>query len=347
MRQNKKGGILIKPKVSIIIPVYNVEHYIRRCIESIILQKDFSSFEVIIIDDGTKDNSIEVINDLISMHPNIILVHQENSGLSEARNTGIRMAKGEYISFIDSDDWIESDMISAMYLAAEETKSEVAVCNIRVVFEKNEEIKREIKHGFKGNSVISSRKVIEHFFAHQKINGQVCNKIYRTELFKEFNVYFPVGKNYEDLSTCFHLIWNANHVVFLNEYFYNYLQRKGSITKMAELNFWHKIENVYLIQDFLISKDVEKQYAEKFLMLLIIMLFGVYVHLEKHKKGENYSILKKKLNEELKKINLKEVTLSNNLPGSIRLKLIIMKFRMEPMINILLKMKNLKSNTTM
>ena len=340
------GEILIKPKVSIIVPVYNVEPYIRRCIESITEQKEFDSFEVIIINDGTRDGSIERIRDIVLKHPNIHLVHQENRGLSEARNTGIRLAKGEFISFIDSDDWIEPDMISSMYQAAVETKSEIAVCNIRVVFETNEKLLRGIKHGFKNNSTISSKQAVNYFFEHKRLNGQVCNKIYKTELFKTHPILFPKGKSYEDTSTCFALFWYSTNVVFLDGYFYNYLQRKGSITKKADLNFWHKVENVYLIEDFLIHNGVYKRYSQKFLSLLITNLFSVYVHLEKHKNDGNYNVLKQKLNGELRKFDLKRTVFSSELHPMIRLKFIIMSLKMDPMINLILKVKAIKNNTT-
>ena len=300
---------------------------------------------MIIINDGTKDGSIERIRDIVLKHPNIHLIHQENRGLSEARNTGIRLAKGEFISFIDSDDWIEPDMISSMYQAAVETKSEIAVCNIRVVFEKNEKLLRGIKHGFKNNSTISSKQAVNYFFEHKKINGQVCNKIYKSELFKYHHILFPKGKSYEDSSTGFTLIWHSENVVFLDDYFYNYLQRKGSITKKADLSFWHKVENVYLIEDFLIHNGVYKRYSEKFLSLLITNLFSVYVHLEKHKNDGSYNVLKQKLNGELKKVDLKRTVFSNKLQPMIRLKFIFMSLRMELMIHMILKMKAIKNNT--
>ncbi|MFD1031918.1 glycosyltransferase family 2 protein [Metaplanococcus flavidus] len=329
-----------------IVPVYNVENYIRRCIESLVKQKEFNSFEVLIINDGTKDGSIERIRDIVLKHPNIHLINQENRGLSEARNTGIRLAKGEFISFIDSDDWVESNMISTMYHAAIETKSEIAVCNIRVVYEKNEKLIKGIEHGFEGGSTITSKQALDYFFEHKKINGQVCNKIYRTELFTNHQILFPKGKAYEDLSACFALIWHSTNVVFLEDHFYNYLQRKGSITKKADLDFWHKVENVYLVEDFLIQKDMHKRYSEKFVTLLITTLFSVYLHLEKYKSDKNYDVLKQKLNGELMNLNIKKTIFSSKIPPITKVKFLIMNLRMDLIINLMLKMKALKDNTT-
>lgn len=343
----RKEEIPILPKVSIIIPVYNVEAYIRRCIESVIGQIDYNSFEVIIVNDGTTDGSIEEIKDLILKHDNIFLVNQENSGLSEARNIGIRCAKGEFLSFIDSDDWIEPEMISTMYNAAVQTKSEIAVCNIRKVYADNSRLVRNITHGFEKKTIVSSTEAVNYFFEHKKIKGHVCNKIYRAELFKDYNVFFPKYKNYEDLPASFVLLWHSKNVVFLDGYFYNYLQRKGSITQKINSNFWHLIENVYLIQEFLVHKNKYDFYSKKFLSLLITSLFSVYIHLEKHKEDENYHMLKQQLNAELRKIELKKVILFSWLHPLIRLKYLIMFIRFDFPINLLLKMKSLKNKTTM
>lgn len=280
-------------------------------------------------------------------HDNIFLINQVNSGLSEARNTGIRCAKGEFLSFIDSDDWIEAEMISTMYNAAVQTQSEIAVCNIRKVYADNSNLIRNIDHGFEKKTIISSKEAVDYFFEHKKIKGHVCNKIYRTELFKDHNVFFPKHKNYEDLPASFVLLWHAKNVVFLDGYYYNYLQRKGSITQKINSNFWNLIENVYLIKEFLIHKDKYDFYSKKFLSLLITSLFSVYVHLEKHRKHKDYYLLKQQLNAELRKMKLKKVILFSWLHPVVRLKYLIMFFRIDFLINLLLKMKSMKNKTTM
>ncbi|WP_416145200.1 glycosyltransferase family 2 protein [Planococcus koreensis] len=149
LKQQVKGEIFIGPKISIIIPVYNVESYITRCLQSVIKQRHFEEFEVIVVNDGSTDKSIDLIQDAVGSFHNIEIIHQANKGLSEARNTGIKAAAGEYISFVDSDDWIEPEMLSVMYERAIQNQSDIVVCEMRKVMEENIDEFIEIKSGFK------------------------------------------------------------------------------------------------------------------------------------------------------------------------------------------------------
>ena len=124
-----------KPKLSIIVPVYNVEQYLNRCLNSI-LNSTFQDFELIIINDGTKDNSENIIMDIQKQYSDkIVYVKKENTGLSDTRNLGMNLAKGEYISFIDSDDYIQKDMYELMMLKAQENNFDIVACDVRLVYE--------------------------------------------------------------------------------------------------------------------------------------------------------------------------------------------------------------------
>lgn len=337
-----KGGISIKPKVSVIIPVYNVEKYILKCLHSVIKQKDFQSFEVIIVNDGTQDRSIEKIQELIDRHANIRLINQENRGISEARNTGVRLAKGGFISFIDSDDWIEFDMISKLYEEAIRTKSEIAICNMKMIYEINSKIVGIIQHSQKNRTIINKEEAISYFFQHKIITGHLCNKIFKTDLFIENDISFPRNKIYEDFPTCFELLWHTNKIVFVDDFLYNYLQRKGSITKKLDSNMWNKIENVYFIKDFLIQRNSYDYYEKAFTSILISSLFDVFIQLQKHKKEESYQILKPKLKSELEKIKQKNNIVLTDISPSVSLKYLIMIFKGEKLIEIFLKMRSLR-----
>lgn len=116
------------PKVSVIVPVYNVENYIRKCLDSIISQT-LKDIEIILVDDGSEDNSGKICDEYAEKDSRIIVIHQKNNGLSNARNTGLNIASGEYIGFVDSDDYIKSEMYSEMYQTAEKTDADMVLCN--------------------------------------------------------------------------------------------------------------------------------------------------------------------------------------------------------------------------
>lgn len=321
------------------MPTYNVEDYIEKSLGSVIAQKGFKDFEIIIVNDGTKDRSIERIVDLVSMHPNIILIEQKNSGLSEARNAGMRIARGDFISFIDTDDWIEPQMLSDMFEAATRTGSEIAVCNIKKVYEHKSLKKEEIKSGFSDQTVLPAKKVIDDYFEHRKIAGYAWNKIYKQELFRKHHILYPKGKLYEDLPTTFELIWHSKNVVFLEGCYYNYLQRGSSITGALNVRIWDLIENVYSIKKFLIEKGAFTEYRSKFLMLLVNQLFRLQLEIQKNKGNENCQSLRKKLNEEVGKISLMEIAISDEVKVLTKIKFVFMKFKFDRLLDLLLRMK--------
>ncbi|MDN7244588.1 glycosyltransferase family 2 protein [Planococcus sp. N017] len=323
-----------------IIPVYNVEEYIVKSLESVVKQKGFQEYEVIVVNDGTKDRSIDLIQDIIQENSNIRLIEQKNKGQSEARNAGLRIAKGEYISFVDSDDWIEESMISNLYDAAVRTGSEIAVCNIEMEFKEKSVI---LRSGFPDKTVMLAEDAIRNYFEHKRINGYLCNKIYKRDLFSKFNIKFPKDKIYEDLPTIFKLLWHSEKIIFLEDCFYHYLQRSGSSTQKLNVKLWHMIENVYLIQSFLKSAGVYEIYQKNFFQLLIFHLFRVHIELQKNKQSLNYKILKKKLEGELENISLLQVMTTSEINVLTKIKFASMKLKADSIIEFLLKAKAYKN----
>ena len=119
------------PKISLIIPVYNVQEYIEKALQSVVNQT-FKDFEVIIVNDGSKDQSVEIVKKFIRKYDNFRLINQENQGLSGARNTGLKEAKGEYIAFIDSDDFIENNFLEELYNLAVDNDADISYCNCKI-----------------------------------------------------------------------------------------------------------------------------------------------------------------------------------------------------------------------
>lgn len=226
---------ITSPKVSIIVPIYNVEKYIAKCLDSIVKQ-DMSDIEIIVVDDGSTDSSVEICEQYVSLDNRIRLIHQENQGLSMARNNGIDIATGEYIGFIDSDDWIKPDMYSTLYNNAAEHDADISMVNFNYVMPSGEHI--PFANENTGTKVFEGIYKVAHNV--RTTNNFAWNKLYRKSLFE--NIRFPKGKTFEDIFTMYRLIDVANKIVVSSESKYYYVRRDDSIT-LSSFNMSH-IDNI-------------------------------------------------------------------------------------------------------
>ena len=214
--------------LSIIVPVYNVERYLRRCIDSI-LKQTFRDFEVILINDGSTDNSRTICNEYKRLDTRINIINQKNGGLSSARNEGLKKANGEYIAFVDSDDYISNNMFMKMMKLANEYNCDIVSCGYRRFegkFCTNEESSEQI---FK----FSNREALNNYLLNyddkdRKMDTVVWNKIYRRTLFN--NIEFPEGKIYEDGYVTYKLLYKANNIIHIDDELYYYFQKSDSIS---------------------------------------------------------------------------------------------------------------------
>lgn len=218
--------------VSIIVPVYNVEKYIEKCVDSIIDQ-DYRPIEIILVDDGSTDQSGNICDRYKLNHNIIKVIHKNNGGLSDARNAGIDIALGEYICCIDSDDYIEEGFISYLMDLIHKYNAEMSICNISYVDQ--EVITNPIKS--KKEFVSNSSEILERILDEIDVTESACAKMYKRELFK--NVRYPVGRTEEDLATTYKLVGKCNKIAFGNSKSYFYVNRGDSITKreFSEANF--------------------------------------------------------------------------------------------------------------
>lgn len=218
------------PDISVIVPVYNVKSYLSACLDSI-LNQDFSSYEVVIIDDGSTDGSGELAEQYASQHSDKIRVlHQENQGLGGARNTGIKNAKGEYVAFVDSDDTIDTHMLSILWGEIQQTGAEIAVCGLSCVTDEKIEICKIIDNQPK-HVLVSFRDNKDILFC----SPTACNKLYQKALFVKNELWFPSRVWYEDIRTIPKLYTVARGMVFTDQCLYYYLQRQGSIMQNSNL----------------------------------------------------------------------------------------------------------------
>ncbi|BCG60547.1 glycosyltransferase family 2 protein [Paenibacillus sp. URB8-2] len=214
----------MNPVISIIVPIYNVENYLRKCIDSI-LNQSFRNFELILINDGSPDNCPEICDNYAEIDSRVRVVHKENGGLSEARNFGIDIAKGDYIGFVDSDDWIEYDMFEVMYEQVIKYQADIVVCGRYEVFNN---VATEFKEYSGEVFIYNNKQSVSMLLEDKEINHFAWDKIYKKELFS--SIRYPIGKYYEDIFTTHRLFIKSEKVVFVSRPKYYYLKRAESIT---------------------------------------------------------------------------------------------------------------------
>ena len=209
--------------ISIIVPIYNVEKYLNKCVESIINQT-YKNLEIILVDDGSPDNCPAICDEWAKKDNRIKVIHKENGGLSDARNAGLAVATGEYIAFIDSDDYIELDFYNKLYKVIKDTNCDISMCNLRMVYENN--------NVFVDNYdtfEITEYSTTEAMSAliDDEIRQVVWNKLYKADIIK--NILFDIGKYHEDEFWSYKAIGAADKIAAIDYTGYYYLQRSGSI----------------------------------------------------------------------------------------------------------------------
>lgn len=235
------------PKVSIIVPFYNVEGYIEKCLDTLVNQT-LKDIEIILVNDGSTDRSIEIVNKFLRRYPEkLVYLEKENGGLSDARNYAIPYTKGEYIAFLDSDDYVEKDMYEEMYNLAKKEKSDMVECNFYWEYpDKQKEDIGTIYHG--------KNEMIE------KIRVVAWNKLIKREILEKSEVRFPKGYRYEDTEFTYKLIPYIEKVSFLKKPCIHYVQREGSISNSQN----ERTKEIFDVLDHVIEYYKEKDIYEKY-----------------------------------------------------------------------------------
>jgi len=267
-------------KVSVIVPVYNVQDYLSKCIDSIINQT-YRDFELILIDDGSTDSCGEICDKYASSDNRVRVIHQSNSGPSAARNAGLDVAKGDYISFVDSDDYIHNQMLETMVKKITGTQADIAICNYAFV-------------DYQGNTIEHDSTIeSESFISQDNLLGLLakgwlpavipCNKLYERSIFD--NLRYPSGKRYEDDFIAHKIIARAKKILLIPDYFYYYLQREGSMSKnQFSIEKFDRIESLLDRSDFL--KSIGKDKYSFYSLVDAIVRLTIYW---KYKKTSYYS----------------------------------------------------------
>lgn len=268
------GNVLI----SVVVPIYKVEKYLKRCVDSIINQT-YNDLEIILVDDGSPDNCPEICDEYAKTDKRIKVIHKENGGQAEARNFGIDSANGQYIAFVDSDDFIRSDYIFKLYNLCLEYHCQISQCGIE-------------QGGNDYFSNINKQIIINKYNAKElllspkrKFSVSPCDKLYRIELFKD--VKFPVGKKYEDDYTTYKLVYLANDIVITNQKLYYYYNNFNSIMRnkadYINLDF---IDAYNERIEFFKQKD-ERALVDNSIKELCIRLMTGYIRCKSDKNNKN------------------------------------------------------------
>lgn len=214
----------MKPLISIIVPVYNVEMYLAKCVDSILAQT-YTNLEIFLVNDGSSDCCGKLCDEYAKEDKRIKVIHKKNGGLSDARNVAIDVATGEFITFIDSDDYVTDDYIMTLYSLIEkyECKVSIALYNTFVEGSKPKVVNRVYREDCQTNI-----KAIEEMFYQEKYDTASWAKLYHSSLFAT-GIRYPKGIVYEDLATTYLLIFQSDKVAFCNRRIYNYLLRRDSI----------------------------------------------------------------------------------------------------------------------
>lgn len=268
------------PKISIVVPVYNVEQYLRRSIDSI-LNQTLKNIEIILVNDGSTDNSLSICEEYQSRDKRIRVIDKENGGVSSARNAGIEVAKGKYIGFVDPDDWIDSNMFENLYFKAETTSSDICMCNF--VIEANNQsipnlmnIEQEILEGEDINKHLISNMLSGSDLnsGSQTIMGSVWRLIVRRDLIERNNLKFELGVPLmEDLIFCVNIFLKSNRVSIDKNLYYHYEKNDNSAVSIYRDNMLDLHLKVYKILKMIIKKEKLYTFFEKRLRIRYVNIF--------------------------------------------------------------------------
>ena len=256
-------------KVSVIVPVYNVEEYLEKCLNSLVNQT-LKELEIIVVNDGTLDNSQKIIDKYVKKYPNKVKSYiKENGGLSSARNYGLKYASGEYIAFVDSDDYVDKNMYKTMYDKAVAEDFDMVVCDLKYIYEKKEVLATSnIKKDILTDEDIKKSMI--------NIYPAAWNKLYNKKLFKN-NIRFKEGVWFEDVEFLYRLYPYIKSIGVVNVPLYNYLQRYGAITRTFDKRLFHYIDNWNGIIKFYKDKGFYEEYKKELEYCYVRYLYATFI----------------------------------------------------------------------
>lgn len=234
------------PLISVIIPIYRVEAYLKRCVDSVLAQT-YPRLQVILVDDGSADNCPNICDKYAAMDGRIEVIHQANAGVSNARNKGLKMAKGEYILFIDSDDYIAPDMCEKLLALIKQEQADMAVCNITYTYPHKSDFTPSPVFKTPGTRISSEQALVLAITEHSFGDTGIWNKLFARELLTDFS--FKEGVRSEDFWALCDLFPKASKIVYTPQSFYYYFQNPAGVT--ASRNLRARIDSYQAVKHFI------------------------------------------------------------------------------------------------
>lgn len=260
----------MKDKISVIVPIYNVEKYLDRCVKSLINQT-YKNIEIILVDDGSPDKCPEMCDYYATEDYRIKVIHKENGGLSDARNVGIEKSTGSYISFVDSDDWVEEDFIEELYNNIKRENADISIIGYTLIWDSGKRITYSDNNDY---FVYNQEYAIKELLKQKKFQCMVCQKMYKRDIFSD--IKFPLGKIYEDVAVSLPTFLKADKVVFSGDPKFYYFQRENSIVnekfskeKLYFLDCCKEIIDYSNNHNKIFDKEAHNFYLRALLMLLL------------------------------------------------------------------------------
>ena len=312
----------MKPLLTVVIPVYNVEKYLKRCVESVLVQ-GWHNYDILLVDDGSTDSSPQICDDYAKVYDFISVIHKKNGGLSEARNTGISHAKGDYVYFPDSDDWLEPQTFKELAEVLESQEFDIVSFNREFVKGEEDPIVSDplVTQVFEGKDAFV--QVLKHSY----ITGFANDKVYKKSLFIDNNISFPKGKYYEDLGTNYKLFLSAENVFATNQKYYHYLiDNPDSITQSWNEQKFSDMFEFYkdiFYSDFVRSR-LNQEELQTSQLYYVNGLIHILASLYKSKLDKKYIDITNQVKQELLKHG---VSLSQMKEQPNKLKYIFFRFK--------------------
>lgn len=303
--------------ISIVVPIYNVEKYLNRCIDSVINQT-YKNLEIILVDDGSNDNSGMICDQYAKKDKRIRVIHQDNAGQAAARNLGIELARGKYLAFVDSDDYITLDYIEYLYNLLIKYNADMSICSYRIITNKKIVDAKQDYFELEYNT----SNCLNDMLLSRNLTVSPCMKLYKKDLIK--NIKFPVGKICEDNGTTYKFIASSKKIIYGNKANYNYYRRNGSTMNQS---FSPKYFDILEMTDIM-SNDLTNNYKDIIDAINFKNMEVRFTVLRKIAESNNYNLyrnevlrIKKELITYYKSINNKQILSLKDKVGYYSLRL--------------------------